>query len=283
MDYFCLRMDSKKIKISIILAFYNDVELLQLVLRAIEAQNPADLEILIADDGSSEQVLGELKELLNNCSLPIKHLWQPDEGFGKTVILNKAVVEALGEILIFIDADCVPQSSFIDDHLRNAEAGVCLVGRRVNVFRQALDRLDLSLPHKILPRNFSKLLWWSMKRSVNHLERGVRLPSWLASLMRKPGWGIVGCNFSLHKKDLLAINGFDERHRVHWGAEDSDLERRLKLHGFRLKSLSQQACQIHFDASYFKRRDKRSAPGANHFDAAVAEGASWTPHGIVKC
>lgn len=278
-------MDSSNIKVSIILAFYNDVELLTLVLRAIELQKIDGLEVLIADDGSCAQAVEDVQALLSRYSFSVRHLWQPDDGFGKTIILNKAVVDAIGETLIFLDADCVPQAFFIEDHVRHSEPGVCLVGRRVNVFRGALDKLDLNCPHKIISRNFFRLLWWSMKGYANHLERGVRFPRWASGWMRKRGWGIVGCNFSLQKKDLLAINGFDERHRVHWGAEDSDLQRRLQLHGIRLKSLAQQACQIHFDASFFKRRDVNrvsDAGSASHFAQAVAEGVSWTPHGIVK-
>ncbi len=272
--------DSHK-KVSVILAFYNDIELLRLSLQSLAASHSSDFEVLIADDGSCEKVVQEVQGLLNAYPFPITHIWQVDDGFGKTVALNKAVVAAAGQWLIFLDADCVPQSNFVADHLRRCESGICLVGRRVNVFRDAIGVLDCSAPHKIFNKNFLKLLWWSMRGKVTHLERGVRAPAFLKLMFPKKSWGIVGCNFSIAKADLLAINGFDERHRIAWGAEDSDLQRRLELKGVRLQSLVQQACQVHFDASFFSRRVGGVAK-PDYLGMAARENHYWTAHGIVK-
>lgn len=268
-----------------ILAFYNDIELLRVALAALSAEQNFEFEVIIADDGSRQEVVAQVQALLDDYEFPIKHVWQPDEGFGKTIVLNKAVVAASGEILIFVDADCVPQASFVSDHLRYAARGVCLVGRRVNVFRDALYELDCRLPQHIISRNLLKLLCWSIKRRVNHLERGIRLPKLFSILLPKKHWGIVGCNFSLAKLDLLAINGFDERCRVQWGAEDSDLERRLLLNGVVLKSLSQLACQIHFDASFDKRENSHYGDSVERkriSESAIQENRPWTPYGIVR-
>ena len=274
-----------RVKASLILAFYNDIELLRVVLAALNTERHIEFEVVIADDGSSQEVVAQVKALLDSYNFPVKYIWQPDQGFGKAIILNKAVVAASGETLIFVDADCVPQASFVSDHLRYAAPGVCLVGRRVNVFRDALYELNCRAAHRIVSNNLLTLFWWSVKRRVTHLERGVRLPEFMVACLSKKHWGIVGCNFSVAKTDLLAVNGFDERHNFPWGAEDSDLQRRLQLNGVALKSLVQQACLIHFDGSFFGRKDQQNEYDLERLRAyqlVASENQSWTAHGIVK-
>lgn len=268
---------------SIVLAFYNDLPLLKLVLDALKAQYDGSFEVLIADDGSRPDVVQGIEAILDHYPFELRHLWQPDQGFLKTVILNKAVQTARGEHLIFMDADCVPEQHFVADHLRHAAIGVCQTGRRVDVFRDAIDELDCREPARIIANNFAKLLRWSAQGKARNIEKGLRLPSWLASRLGGRVWGALGCNFSVARQDLLAINGFDERHGEQWGAEDSDVERRLLKLGVKRMSLRYQAVMIHFDASFFKRGPSEDARRRwKFYQQAAAENRVWTPYGIVK-
>ena len=75
-------------KVSVIITTYNAVEWLQKVLIGYSVQTECDFEIVIADDGSTS----ETKELLAQFSTKFKnsivHVWQEDQGFQKTKILN---------------------------------------------------------------------------------------------------------------------------------------------------------------------------------------------------
>ena len=268
---------------SVILALYNDIPLLRLALAALDAQVDGRFEVLIADDGSSDHAKSQIAQWQSRYRFSLKHLWHPDQGFRKTVILNQAVMASQGKTLIFIDADCVPQAQFVSDHLRHAAAGICQTGRRVDVFRDAVDLLDCSHPEQILRRNRMKLLGWSLQGKARNIEKGIRLPTALARQLGGRPWGALGCNFSMQRDDLIAINGFDERHDEQWGAEDSDVERRLKMHGVRCHGLRYQATMIHFDASFYKRGPSEDAARRwQHYLAAEAENRIWTPYGICK-
>ncbi len=268
---------------SVILSFYNDLPLLRLALDALATQYVGQFEVLIADDGSRPDVVRELEQLLPRYAFKVRHRWHDDSGFRKTVILNCAVTQAQTDCLIFVDADCVPQTHFVDDHLRHAGPGICQTGRRIDVFREATDELDCSEPAQLLGRNWTTFLRWSWRRQARNIEKGIRLPSVLADKVRGRAWGALGCNFSVNRQDFLQINGFDERFCVTWGAEDSDPERRLLKAGVRIRSLRYQATMIHFDASYFKRRGGRPIREANgHYAAVEAENRVWTPYGIIK-
>lgn len=272
------------LRASVILSFYNDLPILRLALDALADQYQGQFEVLIADDGSRQEVVDELKQILPGYPFKAAHLWHADEGFRKTVILNRAVAQAQADCLIFVDADCVPQSHFVDDHLRHARAGICQTGRRIDVFRGAIDELDCSKPARILRRNWVRLLLWAAQGKARHIETGLRLPAAVAQQLSGNKWAMLGCNFSVNRQDFLAINGFDERFAVAWGAEDSDLERRLLKAGVTLHSLRYLATMIHFDASYHKRKTDQGLerdPG-DYFNQVKAENRTWTPYGILK-
>lgn len=278
-----LGADSVTPKASVIAAFYNDIDILLLLMRALDEQAQDSFELIIADDGSRPEIVDALRQAQRSVRYPVRHVWHPDRGFLKTVILNEAVRQARGETLIFVDADCVVQSDFVSDHLRNARPGVMQTGRRVDVFRDAHRVLDCSRPSRIVSRNFVRLLIWTLRAKARNLEKGVRLPVWIRDVLPGRVWGVLGCNFSVNRQDLIAVNGFDERHGVQWGAEDSDVERRLKKIGVRVLSLRFAAIMIHFDGQYFKRGPSEDARQRwKLYQQAEKENRTWTPHGLIK-
>lgn len=71
------------IKASVIAAFYNNINYLTLVLAGFENQTEKEFEIVIAAEGSSEEVVKEIEYISTNYSFRIKHIWHPDKGFRK--------------------------------------------------------------------------------------------------------------------------------------------------------------------------------------------------------
>ena len=95
--------------VSLIISFYNKIDLLKYIFAALERQTFRDFEVVIADDGSRPEIVEELNRIKSNYFFPINHVWQEDNGWQKTRILNKAVVATKGEYLVFIDGDCIQQ------------------------------------------------------------------------------------------------------------------------------------------------------------------------------
>ena len=92
-------------KISLIISFYNKTELLQKVLESIALQTMQDVEVVIADDGSGPQAAAFIEHAAHSYPFPIRHVWHEDKGWRKNAILNKAVMAAKSEYLVFIDGD----------------------------------------------------------------------------------------------------------------------------------------------------------------------------------
>ena len=119
-------MKQKDFTVGVVISTYNSPAWLEKVLWGYMYQTcPAD-EIVIADDGSRE----ETRQLIDSFrdKLPINHVWHPDEGFQKSRILNKALVAATADYLIFTDQDCIPRKDFIETHVRYAKKGYMLSG-----------------------------------------------------------------------------------------------------------------------------------------------------------
>lgn len=115
-------------KLSVIITTYNSEDWLSKVLEGYSNQTEKDFEIVIADDGSTEktnEVITLFKDVFNH---PIIHVWQPDEGFQKSKILNKAIVKTNSDYLLFTDGDCIPRKDFIYQHLKYKEEGCFLSG-----------------------------------------------------------------------------------------------------------------------------------------------------------
>ena len=115
-------------KISIIITTYNSEEWLLKVLQGFLFQSEKDFEIIIADDGSTIKTEEVIEHFLNKFKIPIIHVWQEDNGFQKTKILNKAILKSNSNYLLFTDGDCIPRKDFVTNHLKNKEEGYFLSG-----------------------------------------------------------------------------------------------------------------------------------------------------------
>ena len=125
-------MDAKT-AVSIIIPFYNGIDWLEMIFVALGKQTFKDFEVIVADDGSREDVVARLEELMARQPFPVTHLWQEDCGFRKNRMLNKAVVQSRAEYLIFLDGDCIPHRKFVEEHCKARREGFVVAGRRVDL------------------------------------------------------------------------------------------------------------------------------------------------------
>lgn len=220
--------------VSLIVTTYNQKERLQVVLDSLLQQSFMPNEILIADDGSTEdtQKLVAEYQIRYQEKVKIKHVWHEDDGFRLAEIRNKAILEAEQEYIIIIDGDMILQKDFVSDHVRFAKEGVFLQGGRI-----LLDSLETKkiLDHKIHFFAFEKFHFKAMR---------IALLSYLAYqksfdqtiLYTKKLLPVRGCNMSFYKKDAEKINGFNESF-IGWGREDSEFVARFLFAGGVMKRL----------------------------------------------
>ncbi len=214
--------------ISILLATYNWPQALKFCLESLSKQADLDFEVIIADDGSTSETLEVIEKLKSNFPVPITYLWQEDQGFRKTRILNQAIAAARGDYLVFLDGDCLTQPDFVARHRQLAKPGHLVTGSRV-LLNQTLTTHLLNWPHWDFGRFSANLLKHRLSGGINkYWPLKIKLGDGDWRNYQKFVWRrIKGCNMACWKQDALAIHGFDES-MTGWGHEDADFVFRLQ-------------------------------------------------------
>jgi glycosyltransferase involved in cell wall biosynthesis len=267
--------------ISVILSTYNQPVWLEKTIWAFSAQSHRDFELVIADDGSHDETRKTIDRLRAETGLTIRHVWHEDRGFRKCTILNRAVVEAQADYLVFSDGDCVPRHDFLSQHARFAEPGYLLSG---GIVRLPMELSRLVSRDDIASGRAHKVAWlrshglpWSPKNVK--LANNPRLATFLDhATTTKATWN--GGNASTWKEAILRINGFDER--MEYGYEDREFGERLINLGFRSKSLRYRAACVHLDHGRDYVRPEAFARNKKIYRETRRTRAVWTPFGILK-
>ncbi len=197
-------------KASVIIPTYNRAYILGYCLKYILNQTTTDYEVIVVDDGSTDethQLIAKLKSLelirkdfikgsrLNSSKL--KYI-RNERQQGQAVVRNIGIREAKGEIIIFVDSDVLVDRNFVKDHIEGHASDKLIV--------QGLVR------HIFAPKDMGK---FSLK--IDGLSFG----------------GLVTQNVSVQKKWLIKVGLMDEKFGITMGYEDTDLGRRLKNIGLR--------------------------------------------------
>ena len=224
-------------KVSLIISTDNQPLTLEKVFRGLRRQTRLPDEILISDDGSREPIPALVKKWAAEFPVPVKHVWHPDDGFRKTIILNRSLAAATGDYLVLTDGDCVPHRRYIEDHAGLAERGFWVQGRRCFVREEFVPQFEAGE---------TPVAQWMLTGKITGVPKGIRWP--LAIIKRDTKQrGIIGCNRAFWRDDLVAVNGFDEAY-IGWGVgEDSDIGTRLYHLGRPRKFVYGRAITFHLN------------------------------------
>ena len=228
-------------KTTLIITTYNWTAALKTVLLSVLTQQHLPDEIIIADDGSTEETAILIALLRPQFSIPIIHSWQEDIGFRLSRSRNKAIALASHDYIILIDGDMVLDKYFIADHLKIAQPGYFVTGKRV--------KLGYPLSEQLLQthKTTSKPLSFFSQGITRGRELSIRC-LWLHKKlsMKSPDsiTGIHGCNMAFWRQDAIDINGFNAEFEG-WGPEDQEFAQRLINLGRRRKTAKFYAVAYH--------------------------------------
>jgi cellulose synthase/poly-beta-1,6-N-acetylglucosamine synthase-like glycosyltransferase len=190
--------------VSVLVPAYNEERTMAAALRSVLASDYPDFEVIVVNDGSTDNTEGEVRPFLSDSRV---RYFRKDNG-GKASALNHGLAAARGEIVLFTDAD----SLFEPDTIRLGAAYF------VEPSIGAVSGNDTVLaPHGPLQK---------MLVITSHIGTGFvrRALSMLGVLQ------IISGNLGLVRTEILRrIGGFREV----WG-EDLEVTLRLKRHGVRV-------------------------------------------------
>lgn len=222
-------------KISVIIPTYNRSRNLRLCLESLTWQDEKAFEVIVCDDGSSDDtraVADSFKSRLN-----LRYRWQQDQGFRAAEARNLGVAAARGKLLLFLDSDLVVPPDFVRSHAEaHARFGKQKIAINSFVWRMlTTDDADLGLP----PAEYIPLHQSDLKADTrirfNVFERGEPV---------EETYFLDSNAFSIKREDYAQIGGFDGSF-VGWGHEDTELGYRLSQFGFRLAFIRADAYHLY--------------------------------------
>lgn len=202
---------------AVVIPVYNRVGVLERTLAALSTQRHRDLVVVVADDGSTDDVAG----LFDRWEPPFQKVYvnQPHDGFGAARARNLGARSVAADVLIFLDSDGLTMPDFVERHLsRQAKApGAVVIGRRIHLRGAGIDPADLAAGVDLtrLPQEARGDFRSVLARRTSRLERtdeGYR--------------AFVSSNASVPATLFESTGGFDERFRW-WGSEDTEFGWRL--------------------------------------------------------
>lgn len=266
---------------SIIISTYNHPSWLEKVLWGYQCQSHQDFDIIIADDGSSEETQEIIKRYQNILPQQITHIWHEDNGFQKSAILNKAIQSSQSDYLIFTDGDCIPRRDFIQRHLSLAEkncflsGGYCKLPMDISksLTRENIESGDAFDTAWLKEQGFDK------KSSLFKLGLKKLSSKAIDTLTpTKATWN--GCNASTWKENILAVNGHNET--MQYGGEDREMGMRMINNGIKPKQIRNRALTLHLDHSRGYATPESISRNLLIRKHTESNRSVWTDQGIIK-
>ncbi len=104
-------MDNAGIKVSVIMPVYNAGEYLRRAIGDVLSQSLAEIELICIDDGSTDESLKIIKDFQRSDDR-VKIITESNSG--PSVARNKGIASAVGEYVIFLDADDFYESDLLE-------------------------------------------------------------------------------------------------------------------------------------------------------------------------
>lgn len=231
--------------ISVVTTIYNRPEHLRLLVASLAAQTRRPDEIVVADDGSDAATVTAMRRCLADCGIAVQVVRQEKDGYRLAAARNRAIRAATGDVLLFLDCDLALLPDAVAVHAQRAAPRRLLCGHRALLDEAATAAL-LANPSAPPAAEWERVWAAADRRELQEaarlFARHAALRRWHLARPHKPK--LLGCHFSLFRKDVYRVNGFDENF-VGWGYEDDDFARRLYKAGVKPFSVIPEARALH--------------------------------------
>ncbi|HYF58847.1 MAG TPA: glycosyltransferase [Burkholderiaceae bacterium] len=232
-------------RISVVVSAYNNWHALDRTLLGFRCQSLAPVELWVAEDSEFDEVAATVAKHRALAPWPIRHVTQANRGYRKPIMMNRAFRDAVGEFVVFTDADCVPRADLLAAYARLARPGVFLAGGSHLSIPEAFHRERLTDEMVVSQRLFDA--GWLREQGIElsrwRLTRSRPLARTLDLLTARNS--LNGANTGAWRADLLRVGGYDES--MGYGGEDRNLGYRLNNAGVRGVRARHSLVWVHLD------------------------------------
>jgi glycosyltransferase involved in cell wall biosynthesis len=226
--------------LSVVICSLNGAAGVDRCLHALAAQKDVELQVIVVDDGSTDDTSGIARE---HGATVIRH----ETNRGLAAARNTGIRAASAPVVAFLDDDCEPEPEWARELLSGYGDGVIGVGGNVlpcapdGFMLGYLQRNNPLLPLEVNLARSEKLLYRLYLYVLRQWKPDNRND-------KRDVYSLVGANMSF-RRDALLETGFDERFR--FGGEDFDTCLRLlrDYPGSRLVVTPAAVVRHHFESS----------------------------------
>jgi glycosyltransferase involved in cell wall biosynthesis len=238
-------------QVSIIIPTFNRARNLAHVLNGLTRQDYKLFEVIIADDGSTDntkEVVDSFRDRLN-----IRYAWcGKNKGFRAARTRNTGLRKARGEIIVFLDSDIVVPPAFLTEHRKAHESYDKLLVNSYVYRMKTYSENDLGLPPaEYIPKHLDNLAP-DIKAKYNVFERGGPI---------EEGYYLDSNCLSV-KASHIRSEGFDPDF-TGWGFEDVELGYRFTQKFFKFLFIKENCTAYHI---YHEPAPEKEADGQKNWE-----------------
>ncbi|MEA2022739.1 MAG: glycosyltransferase [Actinomycetota bacterium] len=227
-DYRSLRSrpDTLDPSVAVIVPVYNRASLLANVLAGLSRQSyDRHFDVVVVDDGSEEDIRSVVDRHVD--TMAVRLVRQERDGFGLARARNLGLASVDADVVVFLDADCVPADDWLGHHVswHRKASNLVVTGSRRHV--------DVLLDPTTIAEGAANLHGIASRPDDPRSEfepddwRGLVYRRSQRLLLGDAGFrAAIGGNSSMRRDMILSVGGASTEFRA-WGGEDTELAWRL--------------------------------------------------------
>lgn len=229
------------VAVSVIIPTFNGEQRLLLLLMSLENQTDKNFEVIVVDDGSTDGTRESVARVMEAFPVPLRYYYLDNmDIFGAGQARNYGAKQAKGDVLLFLDQDCVAAHDLIKKHSDHHQVEDVVLG----YYAGYTDEEKCY--------DFTKLKDYVQQKKAVPVMKEFRDGLFTGAPVADAWKCFVSAHFSI-KKEIFHEIHFDESF-TQWGCEDIDL-------GYRLFQAGKAICFakdcIAYNSSESRRRTKK--------------------------
>jgi glycosyltransferase involved in cell wall biosynthesis len=229
------------VSVSVIIPTFNGEQRLLLLLMSLKNQTDKNFEVIVVDDGSTDGTRKSVARVIKSFPVPLHYYYIDNtDVFGAGQARNYGAKQAKGDVLLFLDQDCVAACDLIKKHSDHHQANDVVLG----YYAGYTDEEKCY--------DFTKLKDYVQQKKAVPVMKEFRDGLFTGAPVADAWKCFVSAHFSI-KKEIFHEIHFDESF-TQWGCEDIDLGYRLFQAG---KAIYFVKDCIVYNSSESRRRTKK--------------------------
>jgi glycosyltransferase involved in cell wall biosynthesis len=219
-------------EVALLISTYHKPRHLKLVLASVAVQQGVDgkLEVVVTDDGSTDETIEIVERFAQTVDFPVKLTTHRHRAFQVSRCRNEGVAASSAPYIVILDGDCLVPRNFVLQHLRRRKRRVVMNG---DCFRLQEDVSACIDESTVRSGEFVDLPSPAERMRVHVYDREAR---WHYFIHHRTKPHLLGGHIGVWRSDYERVNGFDEAFQG-WGGEDDDLGYRFRQAKIRIQSI----------------------------------------------